>query len=277
MKKIVLTMVMAITLMFVFSSCGDKVTLESDCVKIDGIYVDDSFVDQEGKAGKLLYLFYTVTPNEEENISSKSVSIVAGETKLSCDNYKETKNGHPGYDVGRYTPSYHYSDYIETVAAGDSLKVMSTYKISDKVLNDAESYKLDSSDIDGAKDILFTNEEIKHMDGIEKIAEDICPDDYKKESEKRKKASASEEAKVSRHLVDYYWEFVTYGSTNRIEFSSGNKYTLKSALGTTEGSFVIEKGYIKVTNGIGVVTEIPYYFENNDLYLELNDAYDPKA
>lgn len=122
MKKIVALM-LSVVMMISLCACGadkNEPSLENDDVTIDAIAVDDSYVDIENDNLALVYLFFTVHP-EDKNIQN-----------LSSMGLLMTINGENEYDSevfgGRYyvdpymLGSYYYDSEIEDIYMGDNKK-----------------------------------------------------------------------------------------------------------------------------------------------------------
>ena len=101
---------------------GTSTVTETDVVTINGLYVNDGYVNEDNDQLMLLYLLYTVHPAEENlEISSNITTLTINDKN---DYSSERRAG-----ACKYMGSYYYSDFIEDVYMGTELKVAETFEI----------------------------------------------------------------------------------------------------------------------------------------------------
>lgn len=96
--------------------------MKTDYMTIDGVYLDDSYVDEGNPNNRMLYAFFTfTTPDANYGISSKSANLVVqGVNSYSAEIYRGT---------GQYASSYHYDGSITDVNVGSQTRVVMTFKV----------------------------------------------------------------------------------------------------------------------------------------------------
>ena len=249
-------------------SVEDINTTKTEYVSIDGIYIDDSYENEDNKNVKLVYLFYTATsPDENYKVDSKSATITINESNtydsthipLSC----------------KYMGSYYYSDYLTDVYVGDQVKVVETFIIPKGDLEAGRTIKIEKSQIPTMSDISLKTDDIIVMGNDKKIAKDVDPIGYKKEKKAHEAADEETASKVKSELNGYRWDFYVNSTSYRIEFVSPNKYYLTTSLASTEGTYSVKKGYVIITNSsTGAISEIPYSFDGDTFNLDITDGFD---
>lgn len=250
----------------------EKVT-STNYMNIDGIYVDTSYQDSDNDKLKLVYLFYTVSTNNE-NLAVASTTA------------KMTINGVNTYTAALYNKSctymssYYYSQYLETVYVGDSLKVVETFKIPEGDLAEGRTLTLSKTEIPEIDQIQMTTDDIVFCDSAEEIAQLVDPDGYADELYRRSDADESTASAVKEAINGYYWTFYVNSIIYKIEFFSPNGFelTVSSLNVSNEGTYSVKNGYVVCTyTESGTVVEIPYTWEDNDINLDVVSAFDVKA
>lgn len=243
-----------------------KEVLETENFKIEGMYVDNSYVDDdnENSSLKMLYVFYTVTATDE-NLSVDSVN-----TKLTVnDNNSYTSANYPG--VCRYMSNYYYSSYLESVYVGDTLKVVETYEIPVKELEKGNTltFSIDEK-------LLVPTDLVVFCDSVTDIAKKADNEGYKEEVNKRADADDATKKIVQNNINDYEWTFYVNYTTYKLSFSSPNKFNLSTSLGTSNsGTYSIKNGYIFCTYPDTKYTvEIPYEIVDGEIDLDVTTAFD---
>lgn len=225
---------------------------ETDVVTVDGLYVDDSYTSDENDKLKLLYLLYTLHP-EDDNVEISSVG-----TKLTINDKNE-------YDSERrigsctYMASYYYSDFIEDVYMGDELKVVETFEVPAPDLEAGRSITLENYNVSDFEKLLLSTDAITHCESAEEVAKTADPDGYVEAQRLREPADEKTSTTVSNAINGYYWSFFTNNMSYRIEFFSPNSYTLSTMGVETTGTYQVTNGFVVCTNDkTGAVNELPY-------------------
>lgn len=243
-----------------------KSVMETDTIKINGIYVDESFEDENLS---LVYMFYTVNSNDTNiSVSSKDITLLINDkNEYSATNSK---------DFIPYYTKYYYSDFLETLYVGSKLDICATFKVAKGDLVDGRSVKLKDYDIKDISNIKFTTNDIKKMENIEKISEDLDKETFDKKYNERKemltKVDSATDKKIKKLINGYYWTFYpTIGTsikTGKLEFSSPNKFKITLAGLSNNGTYTVRKGAIVLyypSNKSEVI--VPYELENGDVTL----------
>lgn len=241
------------------SSSKNKSALSNDYIDIDGVYIDTSFNDANKK---LVYLFY--------NLKAQDKNLTASRYLLDLnvnDSNQYTAVTSKDY-IPKYT-EYYYSDFNEDVYVGTSLKVCQTYEIPNGDLVDGKIIKLKTSDEQiNVDDLSISFSDIKALNGIKEIAQDLNTTVYSTKLEQENKLLAPVDAKteklVRNGLNDRYWQFYAKPFSYKIEFSAPNKFTIETSALTNTGTYSVKAGYIVLyypSNNTEIAIE---YTRNND-------------
>ena len=250
-------------------------TSESDHMQIDGLFIDESYIDKDNDSLAMVYLFYTVFTNDENlEVDSKGSELTINSTNTyTSEHYPK---------ACPYMENYYYSDYLKDVYIGDSVKVVETFKIPKGDLAAGRTITFSSSSIPGSDKISLLTDDIISCDSAEKIARIIDPDGYADMKYKLADADEDTKAKVKNAIDGYYWLFSIDNVSFKIEFYSDSTYSLASTFGTTgnpytvesSGTYAIKNAYIVLENSVGAITNVPYFWGESDIKLELADAFD---
>ena len=246
--------------------------LESTHFKIDGIYVDESYQDEN--LG-LLYLFYTINAGDE-NLELASVST---EVKVN------DKNSYDATVLSSFIPkytNYYYGTVIKKIYVGKSYKICSTFKVAKGDLEGSKIITLDNYKINDIDKIKFTTDDIKKMENIAKIAEDLDKETYnvkyKEEQDKLATADDATVKKVKNDINGYYFEgYVNVGQTLqkiKLEFEAPNKFNVNLAGLKNNGTYEVKKGMITLDYGDGPRIFLEYNYINGDINItNLNEQF----
>lgn len=256
----------------VVAEANESVT-ETDYVRINGIYVDNSYENKENDKLKMVYVFYDAFTNAENlSISSKSSKLtINGVNTYSSEHYSGACD---------YMESYYDSDYIEHVYVGDSLKVVSTFKVPSGDLAAGRSLAIEPYGIPDADKLKLTTDDIIFCDSKEEIAQAVDPDGYASYTEKYKVADEETTEKVKEAINGYYWDFYVNNISYEIEFMKPNKFELRvAALGVSNsGTYVVRNGFVSVTmESNNNTVDIPWTWGDDDIDLDVCAAYDVKS
>ena len=273
--KIIIPIVIVIILVFVGSKFllnndtntnsneykeGNILNEKTNYMSIDGIYVDNSYKDKENESLKLVYLFYTVNSND------KNLRVHSKSTKITINDMNTYSATGTLDKVCLYMSNYYYSDYIEDVYIGDTIKVVETFKIPQGDLIAGKSIKLKNSEIPETEKIYLLTDNIIYCDNDKQIAEKIDPQGYEKELNKREKASNDVVKKVKNAINGYQWNFYVNYTSYEIEFGNSNKFEVRTAFGSNGGKYEIKNGYIFcMYDSNNYTVEIPYSLKYNGI------------
>ena len=243
----------------------------TDALTIDALAVDDSYVDDDGSPLKMVYLFYTVTAGDANlEVDSAYTDVTINETNTyTCSFF-------PNDAVAKYTSSYYYSEYIEDVYVGESLKILCTFEVPEGDLAAGRTITFSDSQVEDFAELRMTTDDIQHFATPEELAQALDPEGYAAEMTAREPASAELAAQVDSLINGYYWSFYVNSISYELEFYGTNNFQVRTSLGTTsDGTYTITNGYIMCTYpDTGYTVEIPYELVDGDVQLDVADAFD---
>lgn len=240
---------------------------ETSYMRINGLFVDESYVDKDNENKTLLYVCYsTFTPDQNLRVDSK-------DSELTVNGINIYTSEHYGGSC-RYLGSYYYSDYLEDVYVGDEIKVVETFKVPKGELEPGRELSFENSQIPDSDKIRLNTDDILHCDSVKTIAKIVDPEGYEDMSYKLSPADSDTVARVKNAINGYGWDFYVNYTSYHIDFYD-NGYDLRTAFADTSGSYTITNGYIILTNGTtGAVNYAPYSWGPNDIELGITDAFD---
>ena len=244
-----------------------KVT-ETDNVKLEAFLVDNTYVDSDSSALKMVYIFLTVSAkNENLKVDSKYTSLKIGSNSYDSDFYKGTCD---------YAPNYYYSSFIEDLYVGNDIKLALTFKVPEGDLVAGKDVALSDSSFP-VSDLRFTTDELVACSGVQEIGKIADPSGAAAEIEKREPADDATVKKVRKSLNGYYWTFYNTVGTSlmkyEVEFKKTNKFEVRTSLLKNSGTYEVKKGYIVLNYKTGSSIEVPYEYKNGEINLNLNDAF----
>jgi len=240
--------------------------LKSDHFKVDGIYVDESYDDNELA---LVYLFYTVDA-VDENFELSSYN-----TKIKIND----KNTYDAVIDNNFIPvytNYYYGSVVKKIYVGKSYKMCSTFKVAKGDLNDSKSVTLSNTNINDIKGIKFKTDDIKKKENMAKISEDLDKQTYEvKYKELQDKIADVDDKtvkKVRSQLNGYYFDFYVNIGTKlasvKIEFMTPNKFSVTNSLGlSNHGTYEVKKSALILTYQTGMKLTLHYGYEDGDITL----------
>ena len=235
---------------------------ETDVVTIDGLYVNDGYVNEDNDQLTLLYLLYTLHPAEE------NLEISSNITTLTINDKNEYSSERRA-GACKYMGSYYYSDFIEDVYMGDELKVAETFEIPAADLEAGRTITLENYHVEDFSELLLSTDAITHCESVEQIAQEADPDGYAEAQRLREPADKPTTKTVQNAINGYYWSFITNNISYRIEFFAPNSYTLTSLGHDTTGTYEVTNGFVVCTNdATGAVNEIPYTLDGSDVEID---------
>lgn len=245
-----------------------KTTTETDYLKIEGVYVDDSYTDEDNL--KMVYVFYTATAAKENlKVNSTSTTI-----KIDGNNYKSERYLKHNEN---YVSSYYYHKYLKDIYVGNSLKILETFKIPEVDLVDKKRISFSNVNYPNINDLNMFTGDIIHMKNFEEIAKAADPVGYANEIDMQNDAIPEDVDKVKNLINNYSWTFYVNYSAYEISFYAPNNFDIKMNGVLNHGIYSIRKGYIALSydGGKNYAVYIPYNFDKTeDINLKLTDAFD---
>lgn len=281
MRKKTFIGLLAILMCFTLTACGSNNSeknknednnsnskMSNDIIKIDGIYLNNEYTDNDGL--KQIVLFYTLKAGEENiDISSAQFNLKINKNEYSAINDIETPN----------LTQYYYSNIIEKVYVGKSLKVAEVFEVPDGDLVSGKEITL--TDFDNyAKGIKMTTDDIKKMDNLTSISLDVDKEyATKKQDEEKEKLTEADEAtanKVKNDINGYYFDIPAYVgqvyTKYKLEFEAPNRFTVTATISgnsiSNSGTYTVTKGYIVLHYDTGKDVNTPYSYENGDITID---------
>ena len=268
--RILISGIVMLIVLFTLAACGGS-KMESKYMKIEGIYVDNSYEDKDDPDMKKVYLFYT------QNAADKDMNVSISNGKIVIDENNEYESYHlPKSCV--YMPGYYYSDYDKELTSGQTLKVAETYTIPENVLKKGKNINIVNEEVLGDKNLSFPVDEIIYCDDVKEIAKDIDPEGYKEEQDKRKKADDKTIKEVRAQIDNTYIDFYANTIYYRLEFSEPDVFSLNiNNSFTNGGKYSIRNGYISCTfDSNNKTTYVPYEMKDGEIILYPEIAWDVK-
>ncbi len=248
----------------------DVFSNETDYVLINGIFIDDSYVDKDNSKIKMVYVFYDAFTNAENiEVSSELSELTINDINTY---YSEKYSG-----VCDYMNSYYYSDYLEEVFIGDTLKVVATFKIPEAEFAPDRIITLAFRGIPDTDSLKISTNDVIHCDSQEEIAQTVDPAGYSNYMHMYEEADENTTNTIKSLINGYYWTFYVNSTTYELEFFAPNAFeTRVKALGVTNGgSYVVRNGFVSITyDSNGKTVDIPYTIENDDIALDVITAFD---
>jgi len=282
MKRRTLALFLAAMMSLSLTACGggtsetpadapaDSQAVENDVVKIDGICVDDSYLEEDGSPLRLVYLFYTVNAGDANlQLASTSTQMTIGEANTYSAEHLPK--------ASEFAPNYYYSSYLEDVYVGGTLQVVSTFKVPEGDLAAGKSITLSNTHIPEMAELTLSTDDLQHFNSAEELCAAMDPEGYAEELDKRSPADEATTAQAKGYLNGYYWSFYVNNTSYEIEFYSGDTFEVRTSLGTSNsGTYTVDKGYITCTypNLPDNPVRIPYTFADNDIDLDTTYAFD---
>lgn len=245
-----------------------KVTA-TDYVTLDGFFVDNSYVDDDSAALKMVYVFLTINAKDTNlDVDCKYTALKIGSNSYDSDFYK-------GSCV--YMPAYYYSSFIEDVYVGTEIKLALTFKVPEADLEAGKEVTLSDTSMP-LSDLLFSTDDLVACESVEEIGQQVDPTGAAEEIEKHQVADEETTKQVRELMNGYYWSFQIAAGTsimsNKIEFDDPNNFTVSSSIGSNSGTYEVLNGYIRITytsNNHSV--DIPYEIKDGDVHLSCNEAF----
>ena len=241
-------------------------TTSTENIKIDGIYLDESYKDKDSDTIKLLYVFYSATSTGDTlSVDSKSMTVsIEGVTTYNSTRIK---------DACDYMPNHYYKDYIKKVEYGETVKFAETFEVPVAALKESRKMTFVKKQIPGTEGLIMSTDNIIFKSNVEEIAKAIDSSGYQAEAQRRADADAATVSKIRNEINGYYWDFYVNNTSYKLEFFDPDEFELTTALNTVSGKYTVKNGYIYCDNGINVV-QIPWSYNNaGEFELDVTSAY----
>ena len=227
----------------------------TDVVTIDGMYLDESFVDEEDEDLRRVYLLYTLHP-EEENLEADSVY-----TELTINDTNTYESEHyPG--ACDWMGSYYYSSYIEDVTLGDELRVATVFEIPAADLEEGRTITLSDYQTPTIGEIELFTDDIVSCENPEAVAQEADPEGYEREQGLRAPVDAATADRVRNAINGWEWYAYVGSFSYRTQFSAGDRFVSIINGAQVEGSYQVMNGYILLTNDSnGYQIWVPYSWD----------------
>lgn len=252
---------------------GNTAVLESDHLKVDGIYVDESFKDENLA---LVYMFYTVKAKDANIELASSSSTLKVNGTNSYEGVVDSKF------IPKYT-NYYYGTVIKKIYVGKEYKMCSTFKIAKGELSEPKEVTINNFEISDLDKIKFKTDDIKKMESLEKISEDLDSSTFQTKydelQDKVADVDSSTVNKVKNDLNGYYFDFYVNVGTKlakyKIEFDSPNKFTVSTTMGiSNSGTYDVKKSALILNYKTGLTNTLYYSYEDGDITLvNTNEAF----
>ena len=250
----------------------DAPAAEEPCaITVNGICVDESYVDDEGSSLKLVYLFYTIHAESSNlQIDSKYTTMRIGENAYESDNFADVAA------ACKYTTNYYYGSYIRDVYVGESMNVVATFYIPQAELESGNTVTLEDHQIPGAEQLVLNTADFMYFSNSDEIAIAMDPEGYEMGVYLREEADWNTAEQVKSQMNGYYWSFYVNSTSYEIEFAAPNSFTVRTSLGTSKsGTYSIRNGFVFCTYpDTGYTVEIPYTLVDGNLELDVVEGFD---
>lgn len=245
------------------------VTETAHCT-LDGIYVDNSYADENSPGLKMVYVLYTAFTNDQnlKVCSMRSEMEFASGNTYSSEFYSKANHG--------YMPSYYCSNYLEEIFIGGSRKVMSVFQVPEAEFANGEVITVKPYGLPDGEVLKVAAADVKFFDDAGALAEAADPEGYAQALLLRQPADADTVSKVKKALNGYYWSFYVNSTGYQIEFYSPNTFEVRvSALGVANrGKYEVQNGFLVCTyDSNGAVVEIPWHWGESDIEIDVTTAF----
>lgn len=233
----------------------DKGVTETKQVKLEGLYVDDSYKSETGEDYRLVYVPLEVTANKKAlNVSTSGMTMTIGDHEYEVKFIEDANSFMRSY-------RYLYSEIdTEEIPTASSQKMLFTFEVHKDDLKKGKEVTFASSDIDDMEKLKVDSGTIKHAESHNAVAKAADPDGYAAEENARQDADAETVEKVRAALNGTYSYYPSQGL--RIEFFAPNSYTMTFGGQSGSGTYEVKNGYITLDAGAGIVA-FPWSWEED--------------
>ena len=254
---------------------------ETEYLRIEGLYVDNTSGDGEGR--KVLYLLYTATAAGRRPLSLDSASMLV------------LADGERSYEAVRipkacaWMEGVYYSGYLAEIAPGESLRVAETFRVPEEDLSPGTPLFFEKPRIPDMDRLCMNTSDIVFLDGPEAVAQAADPEGYAAALDRRTDAGDAAE-RVRQRINGRSWSIEVEGKWYRVDFTPPDNFVLTVSDTPTpididappSGKYTVARGFLFCTvAATGETVEIPYTYtgEGADevFTLDLYAAFDPNA
>ena len=237
------------------------VVTSCDYMSIDGIYVDDSYVADDGSNSKMVYVFYTLTaPDSGLQTSSADMFLeINSESTLQSSSALDTVLPETSSTyVDHLEKSYYFDNVIETIQYGTEFKVMSAFITRASLLEDENYLRFVMNDIPGSEKLVVPMTDVVTCSSHEEIAQLADPDGYAQELSNHEPAD-TETANAVISAISGYEYYMYYGGLRLgFYFEAPNYFEERTSGMNNSGTFIVLNGYLQCTYYDGDTIEIPW-------------------
>lgn len=246
----------------------ELVVMETDSVHIDGVCVNDGYLDDDGSSIRTVYLFYSVTANDTNlKLDSKgTVMTINGSNSYTSEHSAPESKGN-------FTPDYYLSEVLTDVYVGESKKFVTVFKIPEGDLASGRSVTLSDSSIKDMEQLSFSTDDMQHFSTADELYQKMDPEGYADEIYRREPADEVTAETVINLVDGYYWKWWLSSSSFELEFIDDTQYELRSSIvgvqHVTYGTYSVANGYIILQNDEnGSISYIAYELTDGDIDLD---------
>lgn len=271
-----------------------QTVLKSDYMSIEGIAVDDSYSDPDGKPLNLVFLFYKLSsPDVNLTIDSCGTKLTINGTNTYSSEFLPIAK-----EATKLMPNYVYTSYLTDVYVGETVSVAATFLIPRGDLTEGKIIQLADDQIPDSEKIRLNTDLIVHFASPKKIAYQFDEAGYEAESYLRDYSQSFFGAVVdgvyeeispaecltalcaiSDGALASQWSCYVNNTTYSVSFYSigeddfdimewddNGRFLVQTSLGTENGGFFkVKQGYIFCRyESNGAVIEIPYTFDQEE-------------
>lgn len=247
-----------------------KSVLKTDTVSIDLLAVDDSYRDKDESPIRMVYVFYTLTPQDE----NMRISTNTHHMKINDANDYGAEHFPGATDM---VPSYYNGDYIKDVYVGSEMKVCATFKVPEGDLAAGKSVSLSYDEVPDLAELKFTTDDFKHFDSMEALAAEADPEGLAAWNEGHEPADEDTIDRVKAAVNGYQWDFYVNSTSYQLEFFDPNQFELRALGMANGGTYEVLKGYVVLKYDNGNTVEIPYTWGADDIDLDVIEGFDVRG
>lgn len=174
-------------------------------------------------------------------------------------------------------PNYYSSDYIEDVYVGQTLKMVSVFKVPEGEFKTGVFFSVHPYGIPAEEKLVINTDDVKYFDSVEELAQTADPDGYAEMLRRHEPADQQTGSRVKAEINGYYWSFYVNSISYQIEFFAPNRFEVRvrSLNVKNGGTYEVQNGFVVCTyDSNGSSVEIPYTFGENGIDLDVTDAFD---
>ena len=227
---------------------------------MDGLYLDDSYVDEKSDVLKAVHVVYTVGSDNNFDVNYHTLKLKIGENSYEGEHIDQFDS------LDDKIPNVIHTDVLNdtTIYAGESRQVLVTYLVPEADLEAGKEITFSDSEGLGSSNIKMSTNDIIRISSVNELAQAIDPNGYASYQAKYNPATADTAEVVSNQLNGYYFATVYNGMSIRYEFAAPNAYTATVSGQSTTGTYEVLNGFIKLTvDSTGYESYAPYTLDES--------------